>query len=375
MAIFNIIKSFSKVYLCDSIGILKSKLDKIMEKNYNVTISDLPGSRIEIKAVIDEKEFAAARVEAIKHVQEHANLPGFRKGMVPESILLAKIGEEAILEEMAEIAIGRAYPTIVISNKLDVIGRPDIKITKIAVGSDLEFTITTDIFPKFALPEYKEIAKKINAKKEEVSVTDEEVSKTIDELKKLRAKSDAQKEGKEFDEAAPLPELTDEWVKGLGAFENIEDFNVKLKENILTEKTRTARDKIRISIMEELVKETTMDLPKILVDQELARMEEEFSADLARMGMDIAKYLEQIKKTREDMHNEWMDDAVARAKTQIIAAKIAEVEHLEPSKEDMDREIAVLTERYPNANKDRVEGFVRMILENEKVFAFLEEQK
>lgn len=346
-----------------------------MEKNYNVTITDLPESRIEIKAVIDEKEFTAARVEAIKHLQEHANLPGFRKGMVPESVLLAKIGEEAILEEMAEIAIGRAYPTIVISNKLDVIGRPDVKVTKIAVGSPLEFTITTAIFPKFVLPEYKETAKKIVSKKEAVTVTDEEVEKTINELKKLRAKSDAQRDGKEFDEKAELPELTDEWVKGLGAFENLADFKVKLKENIQAEKERGARDKTRVSIMEELVKETTMDLPKILVDQELARMEEEFSADLARMGMDVNKYLEQIKKTREDMYAEWKNDAVSRAKTQIIAAKIAEVEHLEPSKEDMDREIEILTKRYPNANKERVEGFVRMILENEKVFAFLEDQK
>lgn len=346
-----------------------------MEKNYNVTITDLPESRIEIKASIDEKEFGAARVEALKHIQEHANLPGFRKGMIPESILLAKIGEEAILEEMAEIAIGRAYPSIVISNKLDVIGRPDVKITKIAIGSPLEFTITTSIFPKFVLPEYKDIAKKIASKKEEVVVTDEELEKTIAELKKLRAKSDAQREGKEFDENAELPELTEEWIKGLGAFENIDDFNAKLKENIKAEKERSLRDKTRISIMEELVKQTTINLPQILIDQELARMEEEFSADLARMGMELNKYLEQVKKTRDDMHKEWHDDAVARAKTQIIAAKIAEVEHLEPSKEDMDREIELLTKRYPNANKERIEGFVRMILENEKVFTFLEEQK
>ena len=118
--------------------------------------------------------------------------------------------------------------------------------------------------------------------------------------------------------------------------DNIDDFNVKLKDNIKAEKERTLRDKTRISIMEELVKQTTIDLPQILIDQELARMEEEFSADLARMGMELNKYLEQVKKTRDDMHKEWKDDAIARAKTQIIAAKIAEVEHLEPSKEDQD---------------------------------------
>jgi hypothetical protein len=41
----------------------------------------------------------------------------------------------------------------------------------------------------------------------------------------------------------------------------------------------------------------------------------------------------------------------------------------------MEREIAALAARYPNAQKERIEGFVRMILENEKVFSFLESQK
>jgi FKBP-type peptidyl-prolyl cis-trans isomerase (trigger factor) len=346
-----------------------------MEKNYNITMKDLEGSRIEITAEISAEEFAAARPQAIKHLQEHADLPGFRKGMVPESILLARIGEGAILEEMAEVAIGRAYPTIVISNKLDVIGRPDVKVTKLAIGSPLTFTITTAIFPKFVLPEYKSIAKKITAKKEEATVDADEVTKTINELKRLRAKSDAQKEGKEYDESLPLPELNDEWVKTLGAFENIAEFEEKLKENIIAEKTRQSRDKVRVAIMQELVKETTMELPEILIDQELARMEEEFSADIARMGMELPKYLAQVGKTREDMHKEWRDDAIARAKTQIIAAKIAEEEKLEPSKEDMEREITALSTRYPNAQKERIEGFVRMILENEKVFSFLENQK
>ncbi len=338
-------------------------------------MKDLEGSRIEITAEISADEFAAARPQAIKHLQEHADLPGFRKGMVPESILLARIGESAILEEMAEVAIGRAYPTIVISNKLDVIGRPDVKVTKLAIGSPLSFTITTAIFPKFVLPEYKEIAKKIVAKKEAVTASEDEVEKTIEELKRLRAKSDAQKEGKEYDESLPLPEIDDTWVQALGAFENVAEFKEKLKENILAEKTRQARDKVRVEIMQELVKETTMELPEILIEQELMRMEEEFGADIARMGMDLPKYLTQVGKTREDMHKEWRNDAIARAKTQIIAAKIAEEEKLEPSKEDMDREVTALAARYPNTDKQRIEGFVRMILENEKVFSFLEEQK
>lgn len=348
------------------------------QKNYPVTITDLPASRIKIQSEIGADEFAAARPDAIRHLSEHASIPGFRKGKIPESVLLARIGEDAILGEMVDVAINRAYPHIVVANKLDVIGRPELNVESMAIGSPLKFSIETAIFPKFAVADYKAVAKEVNKSKEAVVVTDDEVKKTIDEVKKVVARVAAQKEGKEVAEdidAATLPALTDEDIKNFGPFENVAAFEKAIRENLATEKEKQAKDKVRIGIMEKLVKDTAMELPEILVIQELARMEDEFAGQIARMGFDMESYLTKVGKTREDMHKEWQGDAIARAKTQIIAAKIAELEHLEPSKEDMEREIAALKSRYPNAEDGRVEGFVRMILENEKVFTFLEEQK
>lgn len=349
------------------------------QKNYPVTITDLPASRVKIEGEISAEEFAAARPEAIRHLGEHASIPGFRKGKIPESVLLARIGEDAILGEMVEVAINRAYPSIIIANKLDVIGRPELTVKSMAIGSPLAFSIENDIFPKFALTDYKAIAKVANATRETVNVTDEEVAKTIGEVKKVVARVAAQKSGTEFDEktvdVASLPALTDEDVKNFGPFENVAAFEKAIRENLTVEKEKQAKDKVRIATMEKLVAATAMELPEILIMQELTRMEDEFAGQIARMGFELEAYLTKVGKTREDMHKEWREDAIARAKTQIIAAKIAELEHLEPSKEDMDREVTALRARYPGAETSRIEGFVRMVLENEKVFSFLEEIK
>jgi len=347
-------------------------------KTYEVKIKKLPQSKIEITATIPASEFDTLRSKAIGNIGADIELPGFRKGHAPEKMLAGKIGEGAILEEMAELAIGVAYPAIITSEKLDVLGRPEVRITKIAPGNPLEFTIVTAIFPEVTLTDYKKLATKAMEEKSEVLVTDEDIEKTINEIRRMRAQqSHHHAEGEEHkdDEPAPeLPEFNDEFVKSLGEFANVEEFKTKLRENILTQKTREAKDKKRVALMEAIVTDAKIDVPEIVVNQELARMEDEFTHDVERMGMSMDAYLDAIKKTREEMHEGWKPDAEKRAKVQLIISKIAELEKITPSPEMLTKEVAALRERYPNAPEERIHGFVHMMLTNEKVFEFLEAQ-
>lgn len=63
-----------------------------------------------------------------------------------------------ILETMTELALRDLYPKILEGEKIDAIGRPRIEITKLAAGSPLGFKITTAVYPKFALPDYRALA-------------------------------------------------------------------------------------------------------------------------------------------------------------------------------------------------------------------------
>jgi trigger factor len=130
------------------------------------------------------------------------------------------------------------------------------------------------------------------------------------------------------------------------------------------QKERDARDKTRVTIMEELVKESTIDLPEIILTQELDRMEDEFGHEIERMGMTYDAYIKATGKTKEEMRKEWEPDAAKRAKVQLIASKIAEVEQLHPEKEEI--------EQYPDASQERINGYIEMLLTNERVFKFLE---
>jgi len=93
-----------------------------------------------------------------KNLNEDIKVDGFRKNMVPENVLAAKVGEFVIDQETAELALSRAYMNILIDRKIDAIGRPQVTITKLARGNPLEFKIITAVVPEVKLPDYKKIA-------------------------------------------------------------------------------------------------------------------------------------------------------------------------------------------------------------------------
>ena len=60
-------------------------------KKYEVKIKKLPHAQVELTVSIPVDVFDKTRSEAIKHIGAGAELPGFRKGHVPEKMLIAKI--------------------------------------------------------------------------------------------------------------------------------------------------------------------------------------------------------------------------------------------------------------------------------------------
>ena len=97
-----------------------------------INIKKLPKSEVEIEGEIKADIFESYFEKAFKKIGADVELPGFRKGKVPEKVLLSHIPEMQILETMAELALSEHYPKIIENEKLDVIGRPEVSITKLA---------------------------------------------------------------------------------------------------------------------------------------------------------------------------------------------------------------------------------------------------
>jgi trigger factor len=355
-----------------------------------ITINKLDKSEVEILGTLEVTEFEKYEEKALSAMGERLELPGFRKGKAPASMVKESVKEMELLEEMAELALYDAYPKILTENKVDAIGRPQIHITKIGKGADLEFKIITAVLPEVKLGDYKKIAKEQNSKddsKKEIIIEEKDVEKVILDLRKMRAEQSkpAHEHVEGEDEAehakahaeipeSEYPEFNDEFVKTFGDFANTDAFKEKIKSNLKIEKETEQKDKLRLLIVEELVKQTEVEVPEILIENETDKILYRLQADITNMGFQFEEYLKQIAKTEADLRNEFHGEAEKRAKLQMIIRKISEIEKLTPTEEEIEKDVVQITTMYKDADPARARAYVEQMLENEKVFNFLEKQ-
>ena len=121
----------------------------------------LPDSEVEIIGEISAEIFMSGKNAAVKEFSEKVEMDGFRKGKIPEDIMIKNLGIEVVLEKMAIIALEKEYPKIISEHKIKAIGRPEITLTKVAENNPLGFKIKTSVLPEITLPDYKKIARLI----------------------------------------------------------------------------------------------------------------------------------------------------------------------------------------------------------------------
>ncbi len=332
-------------------------------------IQKLPKSQVRIKGSLTVEDFEPFIKKATNHLVAEAELPGFRKGKAPANLVVERVGEGKILEEAAELALHEHYPKIITEHKLDAIGRPQIKITKLARGNAFEWEAELYVLPEITLPDYRNIAHTKNAEPhDEILIEEAEIDKALSWLQNSRKKMDGDVE--------ILPEINDEFAKSVGKFENLEALKEVIRANLSHEKEDKAHDKRRVDLMEAVVAGTKMEVPEILIEGEKDKMLAELQSSVSSMGLSWEDYLAHAKKTESEIKDGFIEDAEKRARYGLALREIANRENLKPS----DEEIATWADEYIKAqdedtrkllDRERVKDYAYGILRNNKVFAFL----
>jgi FKBP-type peptidyl-prolyl cis-trans isomerase (trigger factor) len=352
---------------------------------HKINIKKLPKSEVEIEGEIEADIFESYFDKALEKIGTNVELPGFRKGKIPNNILLSKVPEMQILEEMAEMALSEHYPKIIEQEKIDAIGRPDIAITKIARKNPLNFKIKVAILPEIKLADYKKIAKKVlgavKPEEKNIEVADEDLENTIMDIRKSRApKMHIAEENQVSDTKSPvsdtlnLPDFNDEFVQALGPFKDMQDFKDKLRENIKLEKENIQKEKTRLKIIEEIIEQSTLDVPELLTKLEVDKIIYRMESDVTQMGLKFEDYLKHLKKTVEELRTEFHRDGEKKAKLSLILNEISKTENIIADQEQVAKEVAHILEHYKEADPERARMHAENVLTNEKIFQFLENQ-
>ncbi|OJG40063.1 trigger factor [Enterococcus dispar] len=148
--------------------------------------------------------------------------------------------------------------------------------------------------------------------------------------------------------AKELPELDDEFAKDVD--ENVETL-AELKEKYMKELTE-AKEKAAEDAKDELAIRTAvenaeiLDLPHVMVHDEVHRSMDEFLNNMQRQGIAPEMYYQLTGSTEADLHKQFEGEAENRVKTNLVIEAIAAAENLEATEEDVEKEIAELSEAY-----------------------------
>ncbi len=300
----------------------------------------LPDSEVELSGEIPFDTLAPYEKVALEGLAKELALPGFRPGHVPTDMARKKLGDIAIMEEQVELLMRDFYPALVEAQGLDAVGRPQIAITKLAVGNPVGIVARTAVYPEVKLPRnWKGIGKNIPL---EPILADEK-----------SAASEGEKNA----------EKTPEEVKQDGE-----------------RRDYLAKEKRRGAIIDALLAKVEVTVPKVFVESELEKIMAQLKDDIARFSAQAAgtalpfeAYLKGIGKTEESLRDEFRAQAASRAKLQITLNKIAEEEKLEAEPEAIENEMKHALEHFPDARPDLLRIHIATVLRNEKILQLLEE--
>lgn len=149
-----------------------------------ITKKDLEKKQIELTIEVSLEEIKPHLEKAAQNISAKNKIPGFRPGKAPYDLVKNSVGEMPIWQEALNAIIGDSFYKAVTREKLETVGQPDIKVEKLAPGNPIIYKATVALLPKVTLGEWQTLT----AKKKEVKVEDEEVNKTIDQLKEMNTK-------------------------------------------------------------------------------------------------------------------------------------------------------------------------------------------
>jgi trigger factor len=419
-----------------------------------VSIKKLPKSQIQLEIELAPQEFDEFLEKTTFELGKDLEIPGFRKGKVPQNIIEKEIGKEKILFEAAQNAIKETYVRAILENEIEAISQPEIKILKLAPGNPFLFQAIISVLPEITLPDYRGIASQ--TKRRKIVVSEREVEDALLWLQKSRAKfieknEPAQKgdfieiefsspqieqnakkqdnfilgqggfvpgfeenlvnmtvgQEKEFSVKFPekhfkkelagkkihfkvkvksvqkiiLPKLDDEFAKNVGRFENLEALKNSIQEGLKMEKENRESQRLRQEILEKILRETKVEIPEILLENEKKRMLEDFKKTISeRFKTSFEDYLKEVKKTEKEILETFSSSAERKIKYYLCLREIAKREKIEVSQEEIKFAINGFLKSYPSVEKaekeldlEKLKSYYKEAIRNEKTLKFLEQ--
>ena len=173
-----------------------------------------------------------------------------------------------------------------------------------------------------------------------------------------------------------VPELDKEFFEDLGmeGIDTKEALEAQVKENIKTSKDAKAEEKYIEDLLAEIAKNTEIDVPETMVNDETERMVEHFAEHLSMQGINIEQFYQYTNSSKDALKEQYKEEALKRIKYRLILEQVIKAEKIKITDKDVDKEVEELAKKY-NMTKEEVKkqygdnlDYIKYDLEVKKAF-------
>lgn len=155
-----------------------------------------------------------------------------------------------------------------------------------------------------------------------------------------------------------LPELDDEFAKDVSEFDTLDEYRADIREKLMKSRQTDADAIFENALMDKVVEAMEAEIPDAMIETQMDNSVESFARRLSTYGMDPAAYFQAMKVSPETFRENMRESSEKQVRVMLALEKIAEVEGIEISAEDIENEYKELAERY-SMEVDKLKESVR----------------
>lgn len=155
-----------------------------------------------------------------------------------------------------------------------------------------------------------------------------------------------------------LPELNDEFVQDTTEFENLNEYKNEIAGKLIVAKKQQAKNKMEEDLVTALVEGCEMDVPQVMIDNDIDMKIEDFSRNIQSQGLSLDVYLQYMGQTVESMREAYRPMSEKQVKARLALEAVANVENFAVEEADLDAEIEKIAKAY-GMEKDVLKSALR----------------
>ena len=370
----------------------------------------------ELLLTIDGAAFAEACEKEFQRQKKNIQIKGFRKGKAPRGLIEKEFGEGVFYEGAINALLGPELDAAVRETGLDLVDTPSVEVLSVDKENGVEIKAVCVTKPEIEIADYKGI----KAAKKVAEITDEDIDKQIEIIRKKNARMvsiedrPAQMDdeviidfegffgdeafeggkgedhplrlgsgqfipgfedqivghsiGEEFDvnvkfpedyqmedyagkdatfkcklkaiNFEELPEIDDDLIKDAREFDSVDEYKADIRTKLEEAAVKQADAAFENAVIEQLIAKVDSPIPNCMFEQRIDVLMRNFEQQLQSQGMSLKLYYQYTGMNEDAFRDTYRDRAVAEVKLRLALEKIAELENLDVTEEELNNSLA-----------------------------------